>query len=140
MKSWTYGIMTDLWGDIPYSKANTGDVASPPTYDTQKDIYSGLFADVKQASDLAGTTGAIAGATSAYGAADLIYAGDMAKWKRFANSLRLRYGLRLSRVDPATAQAQVASAVTRCSSASGGTSRNRTKLNLHERSRTRVLM
>ena len=111
MKSWTYGIMTDLWGDIPYSKANAGDVANPPIYDTQKDIYNGLFADLKQASDLAGTTGAITGATSAYGAADLIYTGDMAKWKRFANSLRLRYGLRLSKVDPATAQTQVAAAV-----------------------------
>jgi len=111
-KSWTFGIMTDLWGDIPYSKANTGDVANPPAYDTQKDIYTGLFADLKQASDLAGTTGAITGPTSVYGAADLIYAGDMVKWKRLANSLRLRYGLRLSKIDPATAAAQVTAAVT----------------------------
>lgn len=105
MKSWTFGIMTDMWGDIPYSQANNGDVTTPPKYDAQKDIYNGLFADLKKASDIS-----VAGATT-YGTADPIYNGDATKWKKFANSLRLRYGLRLSKVDPATAQVQVAAAI-----------------------------
>jgi hypothetical protein len=104
MKSWTYGIMTDLWGDIPYSEANKGDPSAPPKYDRQKDVYTGILADLKRANDLA-VTG------STYGSADLLYAGDVAKWKRFANSLRLRHGLRLSKVDPTTAQATVAAAI-----------------------------
>jgi len=105
LKSWTYGIMTDVWGDIPYSQANKSDPTAPPQYDRQKDIYAGILADLKTASDLS-----VAGGAN-YGNADLIYNGDAAKWKKFANSLRLRYGMRLSKVDPATAQAQVAAAI-----------------------------
>jgi hypothetical protein len=105
MKSWTYGIMTDLWGDIPYSQANNSDPTQPPAYDRQQDIYAGILADLKSASDMS-----VPGGTT-YGSADLIYNGDASKWKRFANSLRLRYGLRMSKVDPATAQAQVAAAI-----------------------------
>jgi hypothetical protein len=105
MKSWTFGLMTDIWGDIPYSEANKGDPSVPPKYDLQKDIYTGLFADLKKAGDLLPGTG------PTYGAADLIYAADGAKWKRFANSLRLRYAMRLSKVDAATAQAQAAAAI-----------------------------
>jgi hypothetical protein len=105
MKSWTFGVMTDIWGDIPYSQANKSDPTTPPVYDAQKDIYNGLLADLKTASDLS-----VAGGPT-YGTADLIYNGDATKWKKFANSLRLRYALRLSKVDPATSQAQVAAAI-----------------------------
>ena len=105
MKSWTFGVMTDMWGDIPYSQANKSDPTAPPQYARQKDIYAGILADLKTASDIS-----VAGGTN-YGTADLIYSGDATKWKKFANSLRLRYGLRLSKVDPATAQAQVAAAI-----------------------------
>ena len=105
MKSWTFGIMTDMWGDIPYSQANKSDPTAPPQYDRQKDIYAGILADLKTASDISVPGG------STYGSADLIYNGDATKWKKFANSLRLRYALRLSKVDPATAQAQVAAAI-----------------------------
>ena len=106
MKSWTYGLMTDLWGDIPYSEANSGDPSKPPKYDAQKDIYAGLFTDLAAANNMLPGTG------PTYGSADLIYAGNAPKWKRFANSLRLRYALRLSKVDPATAQAQAVAAIT----------------------------
>ena len=105
MKSWTFGLMTDMWGDIPYSQANKADPTSPPKYDRQKDIYAGILADLKTAGDLS-----IPGSPG-YGSADLIYNGDATKWKKFANSLRLRYALRLSKVDPATAQTQVAAAI-----------------------------
>lgn len=105
MKSWTFGIMTDVWGDIPYSEANLSDPTKPPKYDAQKDIYAGILADLKAANGMA-----VVGGT-AYGTADLIYNGNMTEWKKFANSLRLRYALRLSKVDPATAQTQVAAAI-----------------------------
>ncbi|HWG34418.1 MAG TPA: SusD/RagB family nutrient-binding outer membrane lipoprotein [Gemmatimonadaceae bacterium] len=105
MKSWTFGIMTDIWGDIPYSQANKSDPSAPPQYDAQKDIYAGILADLKTASDISAPGGAN------YGTADLIYNGDATKWKKFANSLRLRYALRLSKVDPTTAQTQVAAAI-----------------------------
>jgi len=105
MKSWTFGIMTDIWGDIPYSQANTGDPSKPPAYDPQSAIYTGILTDLKTASTLSAPGG------TTYGTADLIYNGDATKWKKFANSLRLRYGLRLSKVDPAKSQAEVAAAI-----------------------------
>lgn len=108
MKSWTYGAMTDIWGDIPYSEANSGDVSKPPKYDRQQDIYTGIDADLTSASNM------LAAAGKTYGAADLLYKGTAASWqnwKKFANSLRLRYAIRLSKVDPATAKARAASAV-----------------------------
>ena len=100
MKSWTFGVMTDIWGDIPYSEANQGKGGFTPKYDSQKDIYTGLFTDLTTANDLL-TSG---GAGDNYGSADVIYNGDMGKWQRFANSLRLRFAMRLQRVDAATAQ------------------------------------
>jgi SusD/RagB-like outer membrane lipoprotein len=105
MKSWTYGLMTDLWGDIPYSEANGGVDMLTPKYDAQKDIYAGIDADLKAAAAMVTTTGAT------FGTADLIYGGDMAKWRRFANSLRLRYALRLSKVDPEAARARLTEAL-----------------------------
>ena len=89
----------------PYSEANSGDPSTPPKYDAQSDIYTGILADLKTASTLS-----VPGGTT-YGTADLIYNGDATKWKKFANSLRLRYGLRLSKVDPAKSQAEVAAAI-----------------------------
>jgi hypothetical protein len=107
MKSFTFGIMTDIWGDIPYSEANQGATAFTPKYDTQQAVYTGLFADLTTANDLLGSGGG-----ESYGSADLIYDGDATKWQKFANSLRLRYALRLTKVDPATAQAQATAAIT----------------------------
>ena len=109
LRSWGFGVITDTWGDVPYSQALAGDEATgtiAPAYDAQKDVYAGILADLKMASDSLGK----AGVTNTLRAADPIYAGDVAKWRRFANSLRLRHGMRLSKVDPARAQSEVAAA------------------------------
>lgn len=94
MKSLVFGLMTDLYGDIPYSdalQASSGDYF--PKYDAQADVYKGILTDLKTASDLLGSLEAkdAISATS-----DVMYKGDGAKWKKFANSLRLRYWLRLA--------------------------------------------
>jgi hypothetical protein len=104
MKSWTYGVMTDIWGDIPYSQANQGRAQLRPAYDTQQQIYTGLFTDLKSANDM--ITG-----DPGYGNADVIYNGQTQEWKKFANSLRLRFAMRLTKVDPATAQQQALAAI-----------------------------
>src|SRR5204863_9152275 len=77
MQSWIYQNMTDLWGDIPYSEALTGDAATPilkPKYDTQQSIYTGMLASLTAAA-----TSMAPGVTVAdpgYGAADILYGGD----------------------------------------------------------------
>lgn len=110
MKAWTFSIMTDMWGDIPYSEALKGqgeDATITPAYDAQADIYAGLLAELKAANDMI----TMDPSGGSFGSEDLIYGGDMAQWKLFANSLRLRLAMRLSEADPAKGKAEFASAM-----------------------------
>lgn len=92
LKSWLYSLATDAYGDIPYSqavKAKSGGNYTPK-YDTQDSIYSGLLADLKRANEILGTSNEpISG--------DILFSGSVIKWKKLANSLRLRLLMRLSK-------------------------------------------
>jgi hypothetical protein len=112
MQSWIFQNLTDLWGEVPYSKALQGEKAGAafsPTYDTQKDIYYGLLATLTKAStDMkAGTTANDPG----LGSADPIFKGNSAQWVKFANSLRARLALRMSKADPAKAATELTAAI-----------------------------
>jgi len=103
--------VADGWGPIIYSKyavANADLVSF--NYDTQKDVYTAFFADL----DTAVTTlsGLVASnSPSTFGGLDMIYGGDYKKWVKAANSIRLRLGLRLTRIDNATSKIQVQKAL-----------------------------
>lgn len=106
MFAYTMHRMTDLYGDIPYSQAVQPDLYSYPAYDTQQSIYMDLLKELNEAQ------AALDGASTArMGNADNFYQGDPAKWRKFANSLMLRVAMRMSKVDPATAQQWVQTAV-----------------------------
>jgi hypothetical protein len=105
MKAWLYQSVTDLWGDVPYSQALLGDENTQPQYNAQQEVYEGLLAQLAAAGGLTSPGG------DNYQDADLIYQGDMERWRIFANSLRLRLAMRLTEVDPATARAEAASAI-----------------------------
>lgn len=96
-----YQRLTDLYGDIPYSEAGRGFLKGilKPKYDAQKDIYDSMLKDLESA----GATLSAASGTSAYGTADIMFNGDLGKWKRYAYSMMLRLGLRLSKIDRAAA-------------------------------------
>jgi hypothetical protein len=101
LKSWSFQLLTDLYGNIPYSQALKLEETLTPKYDEQKDVYLGLLADLKKASEQIDVNGSpISG--------DLVYNGNLSKWKKFANSLRLRIALRIADKDPQTAKAVVA--------------------------------
>ncbi len=86
--------LTDMHGDIPYSEANQGGVFPKPQFDRQQNIYNAFIADLRRAvQDLSETKEAV-------GSADIIYNGDVEKWKKFGNSLLLRIALRISNVNP----------------------------------------
>ena len=107
-RAWLFHAMTDVWGDLPFSGAalgSGGDLA--PVYDPQADIYDGIIDDLKAAQDMIQTSAPLFTNPSF----DILYGGDMEGWRRFANSLRLRAGMRLSEIDPAKAASVVASAV-----------------------------
>lgn len=99
--------MTDLFGDIPYSEAGTGN--SAPKYDSQKDIYYDVFNELKEAADILGQH--LEGQENCGANNDLIFGGDNDKWVKFANSLRLRYALRIAYKDPAKAKAEGEAAI-----------------------------
>lgn len=92
-------IITDLYGDIPYSEAGKGYLENifTPRYDEQKDIYDSFFTELANAVEQFDLT-------KDKITSDAIYNGDISKWKKFANSLRLRFAMRISNVDPAKAE------------------------------------
>jgi hypothetical protein len=86
MRSWLFSVMTDLWGAIPYNDALRGTATEAiytPAYDSQEKIYEALLNDLKIANEKLNPAGpAITG--------DIVHNGNILRWKRFANSLRLR--------------------------------------------------
>ena len=104
LKVLTFQMITDMWGEIPYSEALQGVGVITPVYDTQEAIYASFVQELTEAAaqidvNAAGMEG------------DVIYGGDMEKWRKFANSLRLRVAMRMSEVNPATAQSVAAAAI-----------------------------
>lgn len=99
--------MTDLYGDIPYSEAGLGflEGITTPKYDAQADIYADMIDEITEAVAMFDP------AQPTFGSADIIYGGDVDKWKKFGNSLLLRLGLRLSEVNPGKAQETVNKAI-----------------------------
>lgn len=98
--------ITDLYGDVPYFEAGMGyyNKSYFPKYDKQQDIYMDILKEYEEATnnlDLAADkpTG------------DAMYAGDIAKWKRFGNTLMLRAAMRLSKVQPDVAKTWAQKAV-----------------------------
>jgi hypothetical protein len=108
MKAFLFGNVTDLWGDAPYTDALKGDVSNDfilPKYDSQEVIYKGIIEDLKAASTLFASKDAT-GYLTGY---DVYFAGDPAKWQKFANSLLLRYYMRISTKLPDVAKSGIES-------------------------------
>jgi len=104
MKAFVFGMITDLWGDAPYTEAMMGgDGAFEPVFDSQETIYRGILSDLQEAANIF-ATGDNEGYLSGY---DVYYAGDPAKWQRFANSLILRYAMRVSEKLPELAKENI---------------------------------
>lgn len=91
-QSWMYSILTDTYGDVPYSQSNLAKDSGiyEPRFDKQEDIYLGIFRTLDTANSLLSAGDKISAAD------DPVYAGDVAKWRKFGNSLYLRLLLRIS--------------------------------------------
>jgi hypothetical protein len=107
LRVFAFSRITDLHGDVPYSEAGKAVIEGIflPKYDKQSDIYADMLKELEE------SAAALSSGTSGFGAADVIYGGDQAKWKRLANSLMLRLGLRLIKVDPSASQAWATKAI-----------------------------
>ena len=102
MEAFIFQAMTDTWRDIPYTEAiKMADGILLPKYDKQEDIYPALLTLLADANTLLGS------GTDVLGVGDLLYNGNVQKWKKFANSLRLRLAMRISGVNSGLAKSTV---------------------------------
>ncbi|WP_426586594.1 SusD/RagB family nutrient-binding outer membrane lipoprotein [Mucilaginibacter sp. R-33] len=100
LQQYIFWIVTDSWGDVPYSDALKGAANILPKYDSQETIYKGILTTL---------TTAINSFDSSPISGDIIYGGDVASWKRMANSLKLLVAIQMSKV---TSSSSIASAAT----------------------------
>ncbi|VAW25147.1 Cell surface glycan-binding lipoprotein, utilization system for glycans and polysaccharides (PUL), SusD family [hydrothermal vent metagenome] len=104
MRVYIFQHLTDIYGDVPYSEAVRGanDVITQPKYDTQESIYKDMLNELKEAASELDEN-----SEGNYKKSDLIYNGNIDKWRRFANSLRLRLALRIRYADMALASQHI---------------------------------
>ena len=103
MKAYTTEVLVDLYDKIPYSEALGGATNLNPHFDNGDNTYTSLIAEID------GALGKDFGASTntSPGNSDLVFQGDIDKWKRFANTLELKMYLRMINAKPADAQAGV---------------------------------
>jgi len=101
MKAYATGVLVDMYDQIPYSEALAGSSNLNPKFDDGFSIYTNLLSSIDTAlnKDFSAST------NTSPGAQDLVFGGDMEKWKEFANTLKLKMYLRMvnSHADVATA-------------------------------------
>jgi hypothetical protein len=105
LKAYFFWFLTDRFGDIPYNEALKTSKDFTPKYDKQKDIYDSLFKLLDEA-NASITTGANTNIKN-----DIVYNGDMSKWKKFGNTIHMLMGLRLSKVDAVKGAAEFTKAL-----------------------------
>lgn len=96
--------ITDYWGPIPYFKA--GEPGNTVPYDAQDKVYDDFFKRLTTAVNVLKTKTT----ETPFGSYDIIYGGKVDKWIKFANTLRLRLALRISKADPARARTEAEAA------------------------------
>lgn len=103
LKAYVAQKTTDMWGKIPYSEAfKLQEGILYPKYDSEKEVYTQILAELKKAADMFSDAG------GKLGTGDFLFKGNVEKWKKFCNSTRLRVAIRLSSVDEATAKGVLA--------------------------------
>jgi len=104
-----FARIADIWGDAPYTAALNADKGGQedlfPKYDSQETIYKGIIEELKQANTILSKP--VGDYKDISKSADVIYGGDPAKWRKLANSLMLRYYMRLSAKLPDYAKAGI---------------------------------
>lgn len=104
LDAWTTSLITDTYGDVPYSEANKGNTNSmyTPKFDEQRDIYQDLFRKLEESNTL--LTGLLTAQllTDSQKSLDLLYGSsasttiELDRWRKFGNSLYLRLLMRVS--------------------------------------------
>lgn len=113
--AYAFSMATDLFGDVPYSQAAQGLKFQNPRFDKQEDIYLGnASAGIVSLFDLVKSGLADLDKTSLLkpGKDDLVYGGDLTKWKRVANTLLLKFAIQISNRNAELAKTTIQSVIT----------------------------
>jgi hypothetical protein len=105
MNAYTFSVLVDSFGNVPYSESLDIEAHPLPKYDDAQTIYKDLISRLTAAQASLNTS------ETSFGSADLIYSGNVVKWKRFANTLRLRLAINMSDVDASYASTQATAAI-----------------------------
>lgn len=105
LRAFFFMTLTDILGPLPYSEAFKGesDDIWEPKFDSQEDIYAALDADLQEAFGQFDTSGSLS-------SADILYNGDISKWKKFNATLRMMMAIKMADVDPVNGQTRFAKA------------------------------
>lgn len=108
IKAFSFHRLVDFYGNVPYTEANQGlGGVLFPKYDEQSAIYADLLKELDEAA--AGISPS--NPDEGFKQADMLFNGDISKWKKWAYSLMLRLAMRISKADPAAANTYVTKAV-----------------------------
>lgn len=118
LEVYSYHVLVDIFGDVPYSEALDGNNNVTPVFDDAAGIYKDLFTKLDGAITALG-----AGSAGNLADGDFIYGGDAASWQTFASSLKLKLALRMADIDPAMAQSAGSAALANVISRDGQSAR-----------------
>jgi hypothetical protein len=104
LKAYNFALVTDMWGDVPYSQALQGLANLHPAFDRQQDIYEGATG-IQSLFDLVreGLADLDKPSVLKPGTDDFVYKGDLTKWRKMGNMLLLKFACTISRKDPTLA-------------------------------------
>ena len=104
LRAWNFQLLTDAFGNVPYSASGKAEHTPLAAYDSQKDVYTGLLKELDTALVQLDPSGpAVTG--------DLIYGGKITSWRKFAHSLQLRIAMRIVDADPDLSKTYIQKAI-----------------------------
>lgn len=103
-KAYAFSIMVDLWNDVPYSEAFNSEIAAPK-FDNAKEIYNNLFALIDEA--VADLNKPLPAGAADLASSDIVFQGNVAKWKKMASTLKLKMYNQIRLVEPALAKSKI---------------------------------
>jgi len=105
LMAYSLAVTTDLWGNVPLTEAFQPLEFPTPKYDDQESVYAAIF---KLLDDAMVNLNSTASQMVAPGDDDLLFQGDLSRWKKLASSLKARYAIRLTYANGGAAQADIA--------------------------------